>query len=181
MASVVNIYARAFADVVIDKRLDPTKTLDEVEQIAVLFRESKALREVWEAPSIPAEQKRAVLDAIVKRAGISKMVRNFIAVVIDKRRTKFLDEIVAQFAQELNQRLGFAEAEITTIRELKADERKELERDLERVTGKKIKARYDQDETILGGAVARVGSTVFDGSVRGQLERIRQQLVAGGV
>jgi len=176
MATVISTYARAFADVVMDKRLDPAKTLAETQQISALVRDSKALREVWETPSILAEQKRAVLDAIVKRAGISQMVRNFVALLIDKRRMKFLDEIVAQFAQELNQRLGFAEAEITTARELKADERKELEQDLARVTGKKIKARYDQDKGILGGAVARVGSTVFDGSVRGQLERIRQQL-----
>jgi F-type H+-transporting ATPase subunit delta len=178
MATVISTYARAFADVVMDKRLDAAKTLAEAQQISALVRDSKVLREVWETPSIAAEQKRAVLDAIVKRAGISQMVRNFVAVLIDKRRMKFLDEIVAQFAQELSQRLGFAEAEITTARELKADERKELEQDLARVTGKKIKARYDQDKGILGGAVARVGSTVFDGSVRGQLERIRQQLTS---
>jgi F-type H+-transporting ATPase subunit delta len=90
---------------------------------------------------------------------------------------KFLPEIVAQFAQDINQRLGFAEAEITTARELGSDERAEVERDLARVTGKKIKARYAQNKDILGGAIARVGSTVYDGSVRGQLERIRQQLV----
>jgi F-type H+-transporting ATPase subunit delta len=178
MASVVNIYARAFADVVMDKRLDPAKTLAEAQQIAALVRESKELREVWQAPPITAEQKRAVLDAIVKRAGISQMVRNFIAVLIDKGRMRFLDEIVAEFSHELNQRLGFAEAEITATRELSANERAELESDLARVTGKKIRARYDQDRTILGGAIARVGSTVYDGSVRGQLEKIREQLTS---
>ena len=178
MASVVNIYARAFADVVMDKRLDPAKTLAEVQEIAALVRESKILREVWQAPSITAEQKRAVLDAVVKRAGISQMVRNFIAVLIDKGRIRFLDEIVAEFSHELNQRLGFAEAEITAARELSANERAELESDLARVTGKKIRARYDQDLSILGGAIARVGSTVYDGSVRGQLEKIREQLTA---
>jgi F-type H+-transporting ATPase subunit delta len=178
MASVVNTYARAFADVVMDKRLDPARTLDEARQIAALVRQSKALREVWVAPSISAEQKRAVLDAIAKRAGISQMVRNFIAVLIDKRRIKFLDEIMAEFAHELNQRLGFAEAEITTTRELSADERSALEADLAKVTGKKIRAHYDQDQSILGGAIARVGSTVYDGSVKGQLEKIREQLIA---
>jgi F-type H+-transporting ATPase subunit delta len=179
MASVVNTYARAFADVVIDKRLDPAKTLAEAQQISALVRESGELREVWVAPSIPAEQKRAVLDAIVKRAGISQMVRNFIAVLIDKGRVHFLQEIVAEFAHELNQRLGFAEAEITTTRELSADERRSLEADLTKATGKKIRARYDQDRSILGGAIARVGSTVYDGSVKGQLEKIREQLVLG--
>lgn len=178
MASVVNTYARAFADAVMNKRLDPAQTLDEARQIAALLRQSKELREVWITPSIPAEQKRAVLDAVVKRAGISQMVRNFVAVLIDKRRIKFLDEIVTEFAHELNHRLGFAEAEITTTRELGADERSALEADLAKVTGKKIRARYDQDKGILGGAIARVGSTVYDGSVKGQLEKIREQLTA---
>jgi F-type H+-transporting ATPase subunit delta len=179
MASVVNTYARAFADVVVDKRLDPAKTLAEAQQISALVRESGELREVWVAPSIPAEQKLAVLDAIVKRAGISQMVRNFIAVVIDKGRVHFLQDIVAEFGHELNQRLGFAEAEITTSRELSSDERSALESDLAKVTGKKIRARYDQDRSILGGAIARVGSTVYDGSVKGQLEKIREQLILG--
>jgi len=118
------------------------------------------------------------LDAIVQRSGVSRPVRNLVAVLIDKRRTKFLDEIVEQFAQELNQRLGFAEAEIITARELAPNERADLERDLARGTGKKIRARYAQERTILGGAIARVGSTVYDGSVKGQLERIRQQLIS---
>src|ERR1700756_4858774 len=127
MATVISTYARAFADVVMDKRLDPAKTLAEAHKISPLVRDSKAWREVWETPSILAEQKRAVLDAIVKRAGISQMVRNFVAVLIDKRRMNFLQEIVAEFAHELNSRLGFAEAEITTTRELSADERSALE------------------------------------------------------
>jgi F-type H+-transporting ATPase subunit delta len=159
-------------------RLDSAKTLDEVRQISGLVNESKILREVWENPSIPAEQKRGVLDGIVQRGGMSRPVRNFVAVLIDKGRIKFLPEIVAQFAQELNQRLGFAEAEITTARELGADERSVLETDLARITGKRIRARYQQDQGILGGAIARVGSTIYDGSVQGQLEKIRQQLVA---
>lgn len=178
MASVVNTYARAFADVVMDKRLDPAKILAEAQQISALLRDSAELREVWVAPSIPAEQKRAVLDAIIKRTGISQMVRNFVAVLIDKQRVNILSEIVSEFAHELNQRLGFTEAEITTTRELSPDERSALETDLARVTGKKIRARYDQDRSILGGAIARVGSTVYDGSVKGQLEKIREQLTA---
>jgi len=177
MATLANSYARAFADVVIANRLDAQKTLAEAQQIAALVSDSKALRDVWESPSIPAGQKRAVLDGIVKRAGFSRPLRNFVAVLIDKGRIRFLNEIVGQFARELNERLGFAEAAITTARELSSQERTELEGDLSRVTGKSIRAHYAQDRTILGGAIARVGSTVYDGSVKGQLERIRQQLV----
>lgn len=178
MATVTNTYARAFADVVMSKHLDPTRTLAEAQQMATMFRDNKALREVWESPSIAADQKRAVLDQIVKRAGVSRPVRNLVAVLIDKRRTKFLGEIVEHFAQELNLRMGFAEADITSARELSADERQELERDLARVTGKGIRAKYAQDRVLLGGAIARVGSTVYDGSVKGQLERIKQLLAA---
>jgi F-type H+-transporting ATPase subunit delta len=176
MATVVNTYARAFADVVMAHHLDPAKTLDETRQVATLVSESKLLREVWENPSISSEQKRGVLDAIVQRGGMSRPVRNFIAVLIDKGRMRFFSEIVAQFAQELNQRLGFADAEVTTARELGPDERKTLESDLSVATGKRVRARYDQDQSLLGGAIARVGSTVFDGSVKGQLERLRQLL-----
>ena len=178
MATVINTYARAFADVVTGSRLDATATLAEAQQIAAFAEQSKDLREVWDNPSIPSEQKRAVLDAIVQRAGISRPVRNFVAVVIDKRRTRFLSEIVKQFAREMNQRLGIAEAEITTARALSEQERTALEADLANVIGKTIRARYEQDPAILGGAIARVGSSVYDGSVKGQLEKIRQQLVS---
>jgi F-type H+-transporting ATPase subunit delta len=178
MATVVHTYARAFTDVVIGNRLDAVRTVAEVQQVAVLADQSRELREVWDNPSIASEQKRAVLDAIVRRAGISPPVRNFVAVLIDKRRTRFLSEIVKQFAHDLNERLGIAEAEVTTARELTVEERAELEADLSRVSGKAIRATYEQNPALLGGAIARVGSTVYDGSVKGQLERIRQQLVS---
>jgi F-type H+-transporting ATPase subunit delta len=97
---------------------------------------------------------------------------------MDKGRMKFFGEIVEQFREDLNHQLGIADAEITTARDLSAAERAELERELARATGKKIKARYDENRAILGGVIARVGSTVFDGSVKGQLERIRRQLVS---
>jgi F-type H+-transporting ATPase subunit delta len=177
MATVTNTYARAFADVVMSMRLDAAVTLAEAQQMAAIAHDNKGLREVWDAPSISADKKRAVLDSIVQRAAISRPVRNFVAVLIDHRRTRFIGEIVAQFAQELNQRLGFAEAEITTSRELSPAERTSIEADLAQVTSKKIRARYTQDAAILGGAIARVGSTVYDGSVKGQLEKIRQQLM----
>jgi len=176
MATVTNTYARAFADVVMSTRLDPAVTLAEAQQMAAFARDNKDLREVWDAPAISADQKRAVLDDIVKRAGISRPVRNFVAVLIDHRRTRFIGEIVTQFAQDLNQRLGFAEAEVTTARELSAEERSRLEGDLANATRRRIRASYTKDATILGGAIARVGSTVYDGSVKGQLERIRTAL-----
>jgi F-type H+-transporting ATPase subunit delta len=176
MASATNTYARAFADAVLDGRLDPGKTLQEAQALAELVAGNKQLRDVWETPSIPAEQKRAVLDAIVAREGISRTVRNFIAVLIDHRRINLLEPIVKQFEQELNQRLGFIEAEVTSAHDLADAERRALEAQVQKLTGKKVKARYARDASLLGGAVVRVGSTIFDGSVEGQLERIRQAI-----
>lgn len=176
MTSVTSTYARAFADAVFDAHQDSKKVLQEAQAVSALVAESKELRQVWETPSIPAEQKRAVLDAIVAREGISRIVRNFVAVLIDHRRTNFLAAIVKQFELELDRRMGFAEAEITSARELSEPERHTLEDRIEKLTGKKVRAHYLRDSALLGGAVVKVGSTVYDGSVSGQLERIREAL-----
>jgi F-type H+-transporting ATPase subunit delta len=176
MASVTSVYARAFADVVFDQRLDPVKTLQEAQSLVELVAGSRELREVWETPSIQAEQKRAVLNAIAERAGISRPVRNFMAVLIDHRRVPFLGPIVKEFQHELDRRLGFAEAEITSARELSDAERRALEAEVGKLTGKKVRARYSRDGSVLGGATVRVGSTIYDGSVKGQLERIREAI-----
>jgi F-type H+-transporting ATPase subunit delta len=176
MASVTGTYARALADVVFDQHLDPGKTLQEAQSLAQLVSSSRQLREVWDAPSIPAEQKRALLDAIVAREDISRPVRNFMAVLMDHRRLKFLEPIVKEFGEELNRRLGFTEADIISIRELSESERSGIEAQVEKLTGHKVRARYAQDTSILGGAIVKVGSTIYDGSVRGQLERIREAI-----
>jgi F-type H+-transporting ATPase subunit delta len=176
MASVVNIYARAFAVVVFDSHLDPATTLKEAEQMAELVAANKQLRDVWAAPSIPAVQKRAVLDAIVEREGISKQVRNFVAVLMDHHRIAFLTAIVKQFALELDQRMGFAEVKITSALDLDESERLVLENQVQALVGKKVRAHYSRDASLLGGAVVRIGSTIYDGSVEGQLERIREAL-----
>jgi F-type H+-transporting ATPase subunit delta len=176
MASVVSTYARAFADVVLDRKLHPAVTVRQVKTLAELLGESKDLREVWQAPSIPAEEKRALLDAIVAKEGIAQEVRNFIAVLIDHRRISLLGAIVKQLQQELDQRLGFADAAITSARELTDEEKSALEAHVARLTGRKVHATYEHDAGLLGGAVVKVGSTIYDGSVKGRLERLREQL-----
>lgn len=176
MATVINTYARAFADVVFSSQLDPAKTLREAQDLAELVAANKQLRDVWATPSIPAGQKRAVLDAIVQREGLSRQVRNFVAVLMDHRRIGFLAAIVKQFELELDARMGFAEAQITSARELGETERAALESQVQVMVGKKVRARYSQDASLLGGAVVRIGSTIYDGSVEGQLERIREAI-----
>ena len=179
MASVASMYARAFADVVFDAHLDADRSIAELRAIASLLNESVDLRRVWENPAIPAEQKRRVLDVIAQRDAISKQVRNLVAVLIDHRRVHFLEPIVVQLEKELDARMGFAEAQITSARALGDAEKREFEAQVEKLTGKKVRARYGQDPSLLGGAVVRVGSTIYDGSVKGQLERIRTEISGG--
>jgi F-type H+-transporting ATPase subunit delta len=176
MASVASSYARAFVDVVLSAKLDANRAISELHTLVGLLAESADLRRVWENPAIPAEQKRGLLDVIVQRDEISRPVRNLVAVLIDHRRVSFLRPIVQQVEKEINQRLGFAEAEITSVRELGEGEKRTLEAQIEKVTGKKVRARYGQDASLLGGARVRVGSTIYDGSVKGQLEKIREAI-----
>ena len=177
MASVVGVYARAFADVVTRKKLDATRMLQELHVVEALFRESDPLRRVMMNPSIPGDQKHAVLDAIAQRMGLTRQVKNFIAVVTDHRRLPLLSEILKRLEQELNDRMGIADADVFSVRELSETEKKLLEAEVAKLTGKRVRARYRQDAALLGGVQVKVGSTIYDGSVNEQLERIREQLV----
>jgi F-type H+-transporting ATPase subunit delta len=175
-AAVVSRYARAFADVVFARRLEMAAVLRELRALVEILDSNPDLRRVWENPSIPAAQKRSLLDAIVAREKISKEVRNFAAVLIDHHRMVQLPEITRQLETELNQRLGMAEADVVSARELSDEERRALEGRIEGLTGKKVRAHYATDRGILGGAIVKLGSTIYDGSVRGQLERMKEQL-----
>ncbi len=176
MASIASTYARAFADVVFDAHLDSGRAITGLRRIATLFGESVELRRVWENPAVPADQKRKLLDAVVQREGIERPVRNLIAVLIDHRRLPFLPRIVEQLKKELDARLGFTEAQISSARELGESERRALEGQIAKTTGKKVRASYGLDPSLLGGAVVRIGSTIYDGSVKGQLEKIKEAI-----
>ncbi len=180
MSVVAGRYARALADAVFDQKadqkLDALKTAATLQEIEAMVEASHELRVVWDNPSVSAEQKHAVLDAIAAKTKLPKLLRNFIAVLIDHRRVPQLREIVREFQAEINDRLGLADAEVTTARELKPNERKQLEQKVATVVGKTIRARYSTDAAVLGGAVIRVGSTIYDGSVRGQLQKLKEQL-----
>jgi F-type H+-transporting ATPase subunit delta len=176
MASVAGTYARAFADVVLSAHLDADRSVAELRAVAKLLEENVELRRVWENPAVPADQKRRVLDVIVKRDGFLRQVRNLIALLIDHRRIDFLSRIVSQLEKELDARLGIAEAEITSSRELSDAEKRDFEAQIAKLTGKRVRAQYTHDASLLGGAMLRVGSTIYDGSVRGQLEKMKEAI-----
>jgi F-type H+-transporting ATPase subunit delta len=177
VASVVGVYARALADVVVGSKLDPARVMQELHSVESLLAESDPLRRVLDNPSIPGDRKRAVLDGIAQRMEMTRQARNFIAVLIDHRRLPLFSDIVKQVQRELNSRLGLADAQVSSARLLSDPEKELLEAEIAKLTGKRVRARYEQDASLLGGAVVKVGSTIYDGSVKGQLARIREQLV----
>jgi F-type H+-transporting ATPase subunit delta len=176
MAAIASRYARALVDVVIEQKINPAAAIQQVNDMVAAVDESEDLRKVWDSPAIGEDQKRAVLDAIAGKAGTLRPIRNFFAVLIDHGRIPMLAQIVRQFETELNSQLGFVEAGITSSRELSPGEKRGLESEVGRITGKQVRARYETNPELLGGAVVRVGSTIYDGSVRGQLQKLKEQL-----
>ena len=181
MAVVDLRYARALAAVITDQQLDLIAAQGQLENFANLLEESAELREVLQNPSIPEAQKLKVLDALASRLGLSRPIRNFIAVVTHHQRLHELRDMISAYASIADENSGIAEAEIITARPLDPGNRRLLEQQVARLAGEpRIQATYREDPSLLGGAVVKLGSTVYDGSVRGQLEQMRQRLATAG-
>ncbi len=176
--AVASRYARALADLALDPQrgADPEALTAELEAVERALDESPALRNVLLSPAVTPARKRAVVARLSAIAGLSRLLRNFLYVVIDRRRIGLLGEIRQAFRSVVDERTGTLEAGIATARELSADERAHVSARLGQVTGMKVRCRFAEDQALIGGMVARIGSTVFDGSVRGQLEALRRRL-----
>jgi F-type H+-transporting ATPase subunit delta len=170
-------YAAALADVALEQdAAEPIrKNLDE---FCAALEGSPDLGNFLISPAVSRENKQAVIEKIAARIGAGKVFRNFLLVVSDNRRTGLLPEIASAFHSVLLERMGVAEAQVTSAAELTAGQKKQLNAALERLTGKKVEARYSLAPALMGGAVVRIGSTVYDGSVREQLDRLRARLAS---
>jgi len=172
-------YAQAFADVVKDSRLDPVALNRQFADFLSTWEGSAELRTFFVNPAVPAVQKVAILDKLNTKLGMQIELRNLVAVLIDNNRIGHVAEVAAQWLRILQEQQGIRPAEIVTARDLTKGERDALEAEVARLAGGKIDASFKLDKSILGGTVVRIGSTVYDGSVRGRLERLRETLTAG--
>ena len=170
-------YAHAFASVATSSRLDTTAAQQQLSDFSGTLAGSQELREVLMNPSIANEQKLKVLDAIAGKIGMFPQVRNFLAVIMDHQRLNELDEILQEYHLVADEESNVAEAEITSARALNEQDRAELEAQVAKLAGGRVRATYRQDATLLGGAVVRIGSTVYDGSIKAQLQQMKQRLV----
>jgi len=177
MAVVDLRYARALAAVISDQKLDLVATQGQLNGFADLLAESAELREVLENPSIPEAEKLKVLDGLAPRLGLSRPIRNFIALLTHHQRLHELPQMITAYASIADENTGIAEVEITTARPLDNENRRLLEQQVAKLAGEsRVQATYREDPSLLGGAVVKLGSTVYDGSVRAQLEQMRQRL-----
>ncbi len=171
-------YARALADVVLDAKLDPVEVERQLEDFASTFAGSKDLRELLLNPSISAQKRVAILDKINGRVGCGPQVRNFLAVLIGHERLGALTEILEEYRQEMNRRLAISDAEVVTARPLADEERAQLAGQASALAGNRVNATFREDKSLIGGVIVRIGSTIYDGSVRGRLERLKERLAS---
>ncbi len=174
---IANRYARALADVVA-RTGDYRKVLQELEDFYSAYKESGELREICETPAVPLAKKLQIVDAVVERTGGSPVTRNFLRVLLSNYRMALLDEALEAFRRIAYDRLGIVQVKVSTASELSAAERETLRGRFAALTRKQAELEFSLDRGLIGGIVAQIGSTVYDGSVRTQLERLRQQLMA---
>jgi F-type H+-transporting ATPase subunit delta len=179
MAAFVSRYARAFLDVATSARLDTAALDKQLADFEATWNGSPELQKFFENPAVAATQKVAILDKLNAKLGLQKELRNLFAVLINNGRIGQVHEVAEAYRAALRERLGIRQAEIVTARELSADERKILIDGAGKIAGGRVEAEFKLDRAILGGAVVRIGSTIYDGSVRGRLERLKEALVAG--
>ena len=179
-SAVVNRYANALADVVLSPQSDvkPQDALAQLRAFSDAVGESRDLRAVLATPAVLVTRKRAVLKDIAQRLGTSRVVRNFILVLSDHRRIAALAQVVDAVETIFDERMGFVRAEVKSAYDLPAAQQNELSSQLSAIAGKPIRMRFAVDPELIGGVMAKIGSRVYDGSVRGQLADMRRRLSA---
>lgn len=170
-------YANALADIVLEQgAAEPARK--QLGDFAAAYVESAELRNFLASPAITREMKHGVIEKLIARLGASRIIRNFLFVIVDNQRTHLLPDIVDSFELVLRQRQGVAEADVQSAVALNDPQKSALLKTLERLTGKKIQAKYSLESQLLGGAVVRIGDTIYDGSLRNRLNRLRARLAA---
>jgi F-type H+-transporting ATPase subunit delta len=176
--AIARRYARALLDIGREEG-QVRRVLSEVERFGRLLAEVGDLREVLEAAHVNRRDKQAALEGTVSREGFLSVTRNFLRLLVDKRRMDILPQILPELRRMAEELEGIERVEVTVPAALSETQKEFLKTVLERQTGRRIELEEKRDPAVLGGMVVKVGSTVYDGSVRTQLSRIRENLQKG--
>ncbi len=175
--AIAQRYSSALVDVVMaDSQGNPDAALAALQQFQALVSGSQDLRHALESPAVSPARKRSLIDRLVSQLGTPRVIRNFLLVLSDKRRLPLLNEVTEQFDILLDERRGFVRAGVQSAAELTPAEQTDIARELSRVSSKQVRTRFTVDPDLIGGVIAHVGSTVYDGSIRGQLAQMRRRL-----
>lgn len=176
--TIARRYGGALADIVLAS--GETETVkSELAQLTTVFAENSNLTTVFSNPAIAHANKEKVLEGLVAKAKPTKTTANFLRILLRNGRLGELGSVNERFESILEERSGVVLAEITSARDLADNERRDFQANLEKLTGKKVNVSYSIDKEIIGGVVTRIGSTVYDGSVKTKLENLKEQLVNG--
>lgn len=173
--AVARRYAAALVDVVLAHG-EAREVQDELKGWEALIVSSPLLQEVIQNPTIPYEQKQKALKDLIARTKVRPTTANFLQVLLKNQRLSNLPEINRRFSLLLDEKAGVVGAEVTSARPVPEAVKADLERRLEQVTGKKVRISFATDEDLIGGIVTRIGSTVYDGSIKNQLEELGKRL-----
>lgn len=169
-------YATALADVVL--KSGETETVKgELKIWEGLMAGSAELHSAFSNPSISHPKKEKVLEELIARTKPSRAAANFLRVLLRNGRLMELGRIITRFESVLEERSGIVSAEVASARELTDGQRNEVKTNLEKRTGRQVKIDFAVDPELIGGVVTRIGSTVYDGSVKTQLENLREELI----
>lgn len=174
--TIARRYATALAEVAIDKRVE-RQVQQEIDAWSNLMEDHSILREVFSNPTIPYDQKRKVLEDLIARTQVSETTTSFLRVLLKNQRLAQMKYIAERFRQVLDERSGVVAAKVTTARPIPEDIKTSLNEALSAAAGRNVRLSFKTDEAIIGGVVTQIGSTIFDGSVQGQLERLAADLV----
>ena len=172
---VARRYASALADVVLE-RGEAREVQEELTAWERLFQSSENLQEVFRNPTIPLDRKRAVLNKLIERTRPRPTTVNFLKVLLQNQRLTDLAAINRKFAEVLDVRAGRLAATVTTARSVPADAQQKLHATLSTLTGSNVRVNFATDPELIGGLVTRIGSTVYDGSVRNHLQQIKEKM-----
>ena len=176
VTTIANRYARALADVIVGHG-ETNEVVKELMDFERMMDEHSQLRDVFASPVIATERKRAVLDELLARISPRQTTANFLRLLLNNSRLQDLDQMLLALSRELDARMNIVSAEITTAREISQKEKAALQRQLKSGTGKEVRVRFQTDPAIIGGLVTRIGSVVYDGSIRNQLAQMKRRLM----
>jgi F-type H+-transporting ATPase subunit delta len=175
LQTVARRYSTALADVAIERR-EEKEVQNELDHWAAMIESSPLLKEVFANPTIAHDQKRNVLEDLIGRTRVLDTTASFLRVLLKNQRLAQLRDIAARYRQVLDERAGVLAGTVTTARPIPEELKKTLHDTLSATTGRTVVLSFDTDEKIIGGLVARIGSTVYDGSVESHLERLADGL-----